>query len=274
MSCLKRYAVFLMAASLLFSSAAASAESGTSEIDKVLSIASWLLGSAIEMQETAQKEEDSISAMMWMYNEENSAAPEDVKEIAALLKALGIEGIADESVEQVRARAVKAAEDGYVFSREMAALDLLYAVGMGTYDDDFVWQPSSDMVLCLDMELFGGETLYGDFFKGLNSICGGEFVFADIREDYSEANLEAGEGEIHLSFLMNGTAYRCSAEMMHDWFDTAVFNEIAELAVHPDSGKRLYAMYDGMQGLIIFYNTPEWAHRFEKATACPLSTQM
>lgn len=271
---MKKWAAFFLAAVLAFSAAAAYCESGISEIEKVLGVASFLLDSAIKKIEKEQKEAEEFAASMWMYNEANSAAPEDVPQIVDTLAELGIDGITAEHVGEMVGAAKDAATYGYVFSREMITLYLLTAVGMGTYDDNLTWHPSSETVLYLDMELFGGDTLYGDFFRGLNHICGGEFVFSDLREDYSDADMEEGEGTIGLSFLVNEERLSCSAVMMQDWFDPEVFNCVSEAAVHPESGKRLYAMYDGMQGLIIFYNTPEWAEQFEMKTGCPLSKEM
>lgn len=262
---MKACAALLMAVMIIFSYSAAFCESGTSEIEKVLDIVMGLLDSS---GDRAEEKTDPFS--LWMYSEENPASPDDVPGIADRLMELGIDGITDAHVSEMIDAAKDAETYGYVFSREIVALNLLSVAGMGTYDDSFVWHPSSETVLYLDMELFGGDTLYGDFFRGLNAICRGEFVFSGIEEDYGQANLAEGVGVIGLSFLMNGEAYAVDAMMMQDWFDTGVFNAAAEIAVHPDNGKRLYAMYDGMQGLIIFYNTPEWAARFEAETGCPL----
>ena len=271
---MKKWAAFFLAAVLAFSAAAAYCESGISEIEKVLGVASFLLDSAIEKIEKERKEAEKFAASMWMYNEANPAEPEDVPQIADTLAELGIDGITEARISEMAVAAKDAATYGYVFSREMVTLYLLTAVGMGTYDDNLTWHPSSETVLYLDMELFGGDTLYGDFFRGLNAICRGEFVFSDLSEDYALANLETGEGTIGLSFCVNGEPQTYIADMMQDWFDPGVFNCVSEAAVHPESGKRLYAMYDGMQGLIIFYNTPEWAEQFEMKTGCPLSTEM
>ena len=267
---MKRWLTIILAAAIALSASGAFCESGTSEIDKIAGLASWLLGEVKEIQHEQREQEQVLDAMLWMYDETNPASPDDVPVIAARLKSLGIEGITDEHVDEMVSAANDAQMYGYVCSRGMVALNLLSAVGMGMYDDDFVWHPSSDTVFALDMELFGSETLYGDFFRGLNAICCGEFVFSGIEEDYGQADLAEGVGVIGLSFLMNGEAYAVDAMMMQDWFDTGVFNAAAEIAVHPDNGKRLYAMYDGMQGLIIFYNTPEWAVKFEEETGCPL----
>ena len=266
----KRWAALLTILIVAFSGSAACCESGTSEIEKIAGLASWLLGEAKEYQQEKREQEQALDAMFWMYDDADSAAPEDVPEIAAMLKGFGIEGITDKQIGEM-INAVKEDQSyGYVCTRAMIALRLLAAVGMGTYDDDFVWHPSSDTVFALDMELFGGEALYGDFLKGLNAICREEFVFSDLAEDYGRSDLEKGTGIIGLSFLVNGEPHRIDAEMMLDWFDTRVFNAAAEIAVHAESGRRLYAVYDGMQGLIIFYNTPEWAQQFEAETGCPL----
>lgn len=271
---MKACTAFLLAVIIAFSAVSAFCESGTSEIEKVLDIVMGLLDSAGDRTEETRKEAETDPFSLWMYSEENPAAPDDVQGIADTLKALGIDGITDVHVSEMIDAAKDAKTYGHVFSREIAALNLLSFAGMGTYDDSFVWHPSSETVLYLDMELFGGDTLYGDFFRGLNSICGGEFVFSDLTEDYSAADMEKGEGTIGLSFLVNGEPFSCGAVMMQDWFDPEVFNRVSEAAVHPESGKRLYAVYDGMQGLIIFYNTPDWAARFEVQTGCPLNTKM
>lgn len=269
---MKRWPALALAAVLALSVSGALCESGTSEIEKIAGMASWLLGEVREARQEKQ-EQQAFEAGLWMYNDDNPAAPEDVPQIAALLTELGIEGITDERIDEAISAAKDAQAYGYLFSRELVVLHLLSAVGVGTYDEDYVWRPSSDTVLYLDMELFG-ETLYGDFFKGLNAICRGEFVFSDLAEDYAGADLIEGVGVIGLSFLVNGEPHALDAAMMQDWFDEEVFNAAAKIAVHEESGRRLYAMYDGMQGLIIVYQTPEWAHRFETQTGCPLRTQI
>ena len=245
-------------------------ENETSEIEKLAGFAKWLVGEAVRVQQEAYEEKQVFDAMLWMYDDANPVSPDDVPEIAAVLIDLGIDGITDAYIDEVTRAVRDDQQRGYVCSRGLAVLHLLSLAGMGMYDDDFVWHPSSDHVLYLDMELFGGDTLYDDFFKGLNAICRGDFVFSEISEDYAKAELEEGVGVIGLSFLVNGESYTLNAMMMQDWFDAQVFNDIAEIAVHEESGRRLYAMYDGMQGLIIFYNTPEWAQRFKAETGCPL----
>ena len=41
-----------------------------------------------------------------------------------------------------------------------------------------------------------------------------------------------------------------------------------------ESGRQLYVVFDGMQGVVLFYQTPQWARAFMKATNCPLFTGM
>lgn len=269
---IKPAAVLLFAGLLMFCVLPAWGESSTSEIEKIVGFASWLFGEAAEAQQEKREQRD-LETMLWMYDDTNAAAPDDVPEIADMLTKLGIDGITDEHIIETIRVAENAQTCGYLCSQELIVLYLLSAVGMGVYDDDFVWHPSSDSVLYLDMELFG-ETLYGDFFKGLNAICCGEFVFEDLVEDYAGADLAEGGGVIGLSFFVNGEQHALEATMMQDWFDVEVFNAAAEIAVEKESGRRLYAMYDGMQGLIIVYQTPEWVQLFETQTGCLLRMQL
>ena len=57
---MKKWAAFFLAAVLAFSAAAAYCESGISEIEKVLGVASFLLDSAIKKIEKEQKEAEGL----------------------------------------------------------------------------------------------------------------------------------------------------------------------------------------------------------------------
>ena len=234
--------MFVITVLFIFAVHPALGEYETSEIEKLAGFAQWLVGEAVHAQQEAYEEQQALDAMLWMYDDANPVSPDDVPEIAAVLTKLGIDGITDEHIGAVTNAVRDDQQRGYVCSRELVVLHLLSLAGMGYYDDDFVWYPSSDCVLYLDMELFGGDTLYDDFFKGLNAICGGDFIFSELSEDYAEADLEEGVGVIGLSFLANGKLHTADAMMMQDWFDPKVFNAAAEIAVHPQNGKRLYAM--------------------------------
>ena len=57
---------------------------------------------------------------------------------------------------------------------------------------------------------------------------------------------------------------------MYDWFDIEVAAELAELVKEETPGANLYFAYDGGQGVLVFYGTPQWCETFEKATGIHL----
>ena len=61
------------------------------------------------------------------------------------------------------------------------------------------------------------------------------------------------------------------AEVMYDWFDITVAADLATLVKAENTGKYLYFAYDGGQGILVFYGTPQWRDSFEKATNIILS---
>ena len=230
------------------------------------SFLSWLIDQVHEVQQLPEE----IDPMMWMYELGTQARKGDAAQVAQILSEMGIGDIDGASVEEKEQRIEESLKSDWLVTREMLTLWLLYEVGMGEYDDAFCWNPSSDTVFALDTELFGGEVLYGDFFKGLNAICGEELVFSEIREDYTDANLEEGTGVIHISFLVNDQPYTYDVQMMYDWFDVSIFNNISRISAEDSAERRLYGMFDGMQGIIFFYQTPQWAREFTDRTGCPL----
>ena len=234
----------------------------------------------------------------WMYEDDSIATEQDVDDIAQALRALGITGVTDEDIRDAKAvisgeaaqeaiQAIEAAMDapleqvdreeleefyGEVYSgisRRLVTLDLLRWTGWGIYDDDGHWQPTSDTVYSFDTELYG-DSLYANFFAGLNAICGGEWVFTDLEEDYTDVDLEEGTGVLHLRFLLNGQMQQIDAQMACDWFDTCVLGCVMAMTADSPGGRRLYALYDGHQAFILLYNTPQWAKRFTSETGCPL----
>lgn len=231
------------------------------------SLISWLLDQAYKIQ----IQQDEIDPMMWMYENGTQAREGDVAEIAYALEAMGLGRSTDVSIKEKERYLEDCLKEDLLITKEVLALHLLWDIGCGQYDDMFCWHPSSNTVFAMDAELFGGEALYHDFFKGLNAICDGEMVFSEIQEDYSDANLEEGTGIIHIRFMVNGEEYFCDVQMMSDWFDAKIFNDISQISAKDMSERRLYATYDGLQGLIFLYQTPEWVQEFSKRTGCVLS---
>ena len=234
---------------------------------------SWLLEQVDAIQETQHVAEE-IDPMMWMYERGTQAQEKDVREIAQILEEMDLGSVDEAFIIQMERDLKEELMRDFFVTREMLALRFLYHIGCGEYDEAFNWLPSSDAVFALDTELFGGEILYGDFFKGLNAICDGDLVFSDIDEDYRDANIEEGTGTIHISFLMNGESYTCDVQMMYDWFDVSMFNAVSKITAEKSGERRIYAMYDGMQGLIFVYQTSDWVNEFIERTGCFLSDSL
>lgn len=253
--------MLLLAAAALITGMSIPCSSGIAE-----GFFSWLIDQAYQMQQSVEE----IDPMMWMYEMGTQARKGDTAQVAQILEEMGIGGIDDASVEEKEQRLEESLKSDWLVTREMLAIWLLCGVGMGDYDDAYCWNPSSDTVFAMDTELFGSEVLYGDFFKGLNAICGGELVFSEVHEDYSDADIEEGTGVIHIRFLVNGKPYTCDVQMMQDWFDVSIFNKISAITAEDSAERRLYAVFDGMQGIIFFYQTPKWAGEFTDRTGCPL----
>ncbi len=147
---------------------------------------------------------------------------------------------------------------------------LLYAVGMGDYDSDTgAWKPSSQTVYAFDMEVTSIDTMYTDFLQGVAAITRGEFAITGVQEDTSKADWDTNTGTQVLRFQYNGHPYEYAAAFQGDWLDMGVIaflNGVLEAEGNP---KRLYCFGDQIQ--VMFYDTPEWAARFEVRRATALS---
>ena len=76
-----------------------------------------------------------------------------------------------------------------------------------------------------------------------------------------------------MRFCYNATPYTLKARMDGDWFDAGIFARFNAVLEKEENPKRLYVLFDGYQGSILFYNTPQWAEKFEQRTGLTLHTQ-
>ena len=83
-------------------------------------------------------------------------------------------------------------------------------------------------------------------------------------------DVEAGTGIQKVSFDWNGASYTLEATVMYDWFDMNVAADLAELVKEQNTGRYLYFAYDGGQGILVFYGTPQWCNDFERVTGIDL----
>lgn len=148
-------------------------------------------------------------------------------------------------------------------------ISLLCDAGYGNYDPDtWEWTPPDTGVLWLDMEAFNISTMYTQYLQGLAAISGGDLVITDIEENHDNVNPETGKGNVSLSFTLNGTRHQFSIPLEYDWYNARSLDEIN--AVLSTGEKRVYALSDDGQGILLFYRSRQWASQFKKTTGIPL----
>ena len=192
------------------------------------------------------------------------------QDIAAELEDLGITAIDENLIAELEAYDQ---EYNYVYSYDFGnkALDMLCWAGMGNYDPNtWEWTPSDSGVYWFDMEVMNLDTMYSDFLTGVRALNPQVLDFSNIAEDLTGVDMEKGSGIQRVSFEWNGTPHTLEAAVMYDWFDMAVAAELADLVKAENTGSRLFFAYDGGQGILVFYNTPQWCKQFEKATGIDL----
>lgn len=145
------------------------------------------------------------------------------------------------------------------------AYDLLYWEGGGIYDEEtWQWTPSTSGIFWFDTEVFSIDTIYTDFFTGLTAMHP-ELNFTNIREDYSNADIEAGTGTVTVSFDYDGKHYSVDALYYYDWFDTDFLYAVGNILASDRQEKDLYFSFDG-QAIFLYYGTSGQVHQLERLT--------
>lgn len=191
------------------------------------------------------------------------------EEVAAQLNELGINGFDQEMINAMQDSWDQTpAEIRESFNK--TAL-LLAAVGMGNYDyETWTYTPSSGDVYAFDMEVFNEKAMYRDFLRGVTAIGDGELEFTEIKEDLENVNWEDGTGSRSITFQWRGNTYSLEADVMYDWFDCNLANQLNQIIMEQQGEKRLYFGSDGYQNIYVFYRDAEWAAAFTKATGMQL----
>ncbi|MBR5288752.1 MAG: hypothetical protein IKU34_09230 [Clostridia bacterium] len=211
---------------------------------------------------------------LWLYEQETTrAVMDDLPGIAQTLRSLGISDVTEQvenSYRQMTQEVITLmSEHGheYEISRGEMALGLLFAAGSAKKE-------APSFVYAFDAEFDDVENMYRDFLSGIERIGCGELKFDHIAEDLSGVDGATGDGTRKISFEFRGKTATYQAVAQHDWFDAGMLGFMHELMGAGDSGKELYFVFDGMQGVVLFYQTPQWVKEFTQATGCPLFTSM
>ena len=136
------------------------------------------------------------------------------------------------------------------------AYDLLCMEGMGQYDYETMdWTPSTSGVYWFDLEVMNISAIYSDFLQGVSAMDD-SLTFTNVEEDYSNADILNGWGEIGLSFDYLGEHYSFSAQYNGDWFDTDMLYHLGRILAADEDPKDLWMTLDG-QGVLLYYGTEE-----------------
>lgn len=184
--------------------------------------------------------------------------------IAEELEDLGITGIDDALIAELEAYDQ---EYDYVYSYDFGnkALDMLCWAGMGEYDlDTWEWTPSDSGVYWFDMEVLSPDTMFTDLLTGIRALDPQALNFTNIAEDCPTPGVQ------EVSFQWNGKSHALKGNVESDWIDMRVVAALAELVQVENTGKQLYFAYDGGQGMLVFYSTPQWSEAFADATGIQL----
>lgn len=195
------------------------------------------------------------------------------EEIGEKLEDLGIGGIRDETVDGLQKEWDALPEEYRQYSDK--TVDLLTVLGYGTYDPEtWAWSPSSSDVYAFDMEVLNVDSMYTDFLRGVAALGDGELDFTDLEENLDQVNWEQGTGKRTVSFTWNGESFRLNAEMVNDWFDVSVLDDLNGIIAPRRSGKQLYFAFDGGQMILVFYCDEAWADSFEDVTGISLGNRI
>jgi len=219
-------------------------------------------------------QENQPDPYLWLYEQETRAASiDDVSAVAQLLRDLGIEDITQQVEDSYRQMTEEVIQlmtqhgNEYTVSLEEMTLGLLYTAGSVQTDKE-------GCVYAFDAEVYDVSTMYRDFLTGIERIGNGELRFERIIEDLSGVDWDTGDGTRTVTFDFRGRTLTYHALAQHDWFDMGMLEFLHDAIGMGESGRQLYFLLDGMQGVILFYQTPQWAQEFTKATGCPLFTNL
>lgn len=154
-------------------------------------------------------------------------------------------------------------EYGYTYteSEYEFPLQLLSYIGLGEYDyDTWTWTPSSSDIYAFDTEIFDISRMYTNFLAGIAAIVPG-FEPAEIMEEIHEDDrkqdwtdlFNASEGTTAVSFTLNGKRYERELDYYGDWFNEEAIDWVNEILEQQGFENRIYYLFDGGQGLILYY---------------------
>lgn len=188
-----------------------------------------------------------------------------VHENIAKLKELGIDATSVE--EKITENMASFPTEIYEsMEREQIGGMLLTQIAWLLYDGDEAKQSAEPrQFFTFDVECMDLDSMYTTFLNSFAEIAGEDLVITDIEEDTSKVDYESGTGVQTISFKCNGKPYQYDATVYYDWFDVEMLAFMNKVISEQGTDKNLYITSDGYQECIVFYQTKDWASRFNKS---------
>lgn len=188
-----------------------------------------------------------------------------------ILSSMGLE-VPEEMVQSARSgmeeQSMRVYVEGYPYTW------LLTGMGMPSYDEEWNIDGYSQELFWFDFEGRDISSDYIDVLEGMLALAPGSPLdgIEDIREDTEKVDWEKGTGSVDVAFWLDGRTYSWEMDMQYDWIDGDILGVLNSILEKTDVQERFFVTGDDGQGALVFYRTPEWAKRFEKATGLPMVT--
>jgi len=165
-------------------------------------------------------------------------------------------------------------ENGLFYLSDDKLTHLLFCMGEGIRDyDTGVFTPAETGVLFTYYWAEFPDTMYADLLNGIAAMSRGKLVIEDISEDHSNTDWADYEGNIAVSYTLNGKPQKFDAVFYQEWYDEQTFN-IISATIQEETGNQLYfADYDDI-GCFFFLGDDTWAEAFAKRTGLEISSDI
>ncbi len=122
----------------------------------------------------------------------------------------------------------------------------------------------ADRVYSFDTEVADIENMYSVFLARIATLTHGDLACSQIVENLDDAAYAAGIGIHNVRFQCGPKEYSYDAKAYYDWFDVGIIALLNQVLEEMQTGKYLYLCSDSWQNCVVFYETAEWARRFNE----------
>lgn len=146
------------------------------------------------------------------------------------------------------------------YTKEFFVYRFLMYIGMGDYDEEWQWTPSSHEIYVFDAEFFNIEGMYTEFLQGIQAILP-DAELTDVAEDLSGMD-EALEGKRSVSFRYGGKPYSVTLDSYGDWLNMVIMDFLNSVLEENGAAGRLHVISDDYDQMVfIIYGKADRARQ-------------